>query len=268
MGDVVHVKRAPRETISGSGGRMVLLGELTGADDVDISGLESLRPIAGLPRAGAAPFFAPGDVITWHYKRVVTAMRVIRDDPRGLVAWVPSGSQVLSLALADGRGGRDIPLAERFTAPRRPVISTWRGHGSLRVAPAGKPWSIWYFWTSDGQFRGQYVNLELPHVRLDASTRSVDLILDLWVDDEGTWLKDADELVAAGEQGLMTPEQASTVGRLADVARRDLIEVRAWPLDEDWPSWRPAPEHDIPLLLPDEAAALESIHIAPASFVE
>src|SRR3954451_19159527 len=67
-------------------------------------------------RSGAdgAPIFAPGESILWRYGRYVETARVIRDDARGLVVWIPSGSERLVSVPADGRHTRDVPLSERF----------------------------------------------------------------------------------------------------------------------------------------------------------
>jgi hypothetical protein len=183
---------------------------------------------------------------------------VIRDDDRGLVVWIPSGSERLGPAPADGRAPREVPLAQRFSVPWTMRESTWRGPGVVRVAPAGKPWSVWFFRHADGTPDGAYVNLELPHRRVDGAAAGVftrDLVLDLWIDaehpgSEDVWLKDADELVAAVEQGRFTPEQAEAVRALADHAVRDFIARRTFPLDEGWDAWRPDAAMDEPVRLP------------------
>jgi predicted RNA-binding protein associated with RNAse of E/G family len=132
-------------------------------------------------------------------------------------------------------------------------VTSWSGPGLLRIAPSGVPWSVWYFRADDGSFEGHYVNLELPHERPVDGTRRThtrDLVLDLWVDATDTWLKDADELAAGATAGWCTPEQAAIVHGLADQARRELIDPRAWPLDETWEAWEPPAAWDEPLRLP------------------
>jgi hypothetical protein len=78
-----------------------------------------------------------------------------------------------------------------------------------------------------------------------------DLILDLWVEDGQTWLKDADELAAALEAGRYTTAQAQVIRDIADQARREQVDPRAWPLDEGWEDWQPPPGWEEPLGLPD-----------------
>jgi hypothetical protein len=206
--------------------------------------------------------FAPGAAILWRYGRYVETARVVRDDERGLVAWIPSGSARLVSVPADGRSPREVPLEERFSVPWRIEESHWHGPGVVRVAPAGKPWSVWFFRSEDGTPEGAYVNLELPHRRIggeDAGIFSRDLILDLWIDaghpgSEDIWVKDADELVAAVQQGRLTAEQADAVRALADHAVHEFAASGAWPLDEQWDVWQPAAELDVPVRLPASAA--------------
>ena len=221
---------------------------------------DQLRP------AGGPPYAEPGDVITWHYGHSVDVLRVVRDDERGLVAWLPSGSEMLVSAPAGGGSLRDLPLDRRFSAPREMRTRAWQGPGILRIAPTGRPWSIWYFSDeADGSFEGHYVNLELVHRRPEDGRRvhTRDLVLDLWLEAGETWLKDADELRAAVRAGCYTEEQESLVLDLAEQARAELIEPRAWPLDEDWESWQPPPDWDEPLSLPGDIREAVSKSDAP-----
>lgn len=212
-------------------------------------------------RAGA-PRFAPGDEILWRYGRHIETARVIRDDARGLVVWIPVGSARLEPVPADGRRHRDVPLAERFRTPWVMAEKTWTGAGVVRVAPAGRPWSVWFFRDSDGTPAGAYVNLELPHRRVAGETQGIfsrDLVLDVWIDaenpgSEDIWLKDADELAEVVEQGRFTAAQAEAVRRLADLAAHEFIASGDWPLDEGWDRWMPDPAMDQPVPMPPAAA--------------
>lgn len=209
-----------------------------------------------------APRFAPGDEILWRYGRHIETARVIRDDARGLVVWIPVGSARLEPVPADGRRHRDVPLAERFRTPWVMAEKTWTGAGIVRVAPAGRPWSVWFFRDSDGTPAGAYVNLELPHRRVAGETQGIfsrDLVLDVWIDaenpgSEDIWLKDADELAEVVEQGRFTAAQAEAVRRLADLAAHEFIASGDWPLDEGWDRWMPDPAMDQPVPMPPAAA--------------
>jgi uncharacterized protein DUF402 len=250
------------EAVSDSGGTMTRLTSPPRDVAPDLALLDPLRTSSyddALRPAGGPPFLEPGSVVSWHYGEWVDLLRVVRDDERGLVAWLPSGSERVIAVAADGRGLRDRPLAERPNVERVLSTTTWRGPGILRVAPTGRPWSIWYFTDSDGSFEGHYVNLELLHERpVDGSPRvhSRDLVLDLWVEDGQCWRKDADELDATVAAGKFTPEQGAVVHDIAEQARHDLIDPRAWPLGEGWETWRPPPAWDEPLALPEDVVEI------------
>jgi len=172
--------------------------------------------------------------------------------------WIPPGSERLESVPADGRRTRDVPVEERFRVPWVIRQASWTGPGLVRVAPTGRPWSVWFFRRDDGTPTGAYVNLELPHRRDAGGVYSRDLVMDLWVDaghpgNEGVWLKDVDELDATVAQGRYSAVQAEAIRSLADLAGSELVAPGAWPLDEDWGRWAPSPEMDVPVRLPDSA---------------
>lgn len=249
------------EAVTDSGGTMRRLTEPPRDVVPDLALLESLRRSAyddPVRPAGSPPFLEPGTVVTWHYGHSADVLRVVRDDERGLVGWLPSGSQRLAATPRDGRPIRDRSLEERavlaMTRDYEMKVVPWHGPGLLRIAPSAVPWSIWYFTDGNGSFEGHYVNLELVHQRpLDGSPRvhTRDLILDLWLENGETWLKDADELAAGVTAGWCTADQGDAIRAIADRARRELIDPRAWPLGEGWESWRPPVGWDEPLSLPD-----------------
>ncbi len=257
------------EAVTDSGGTMVRLHEKPHAVTPDLALPEPLRRSAyddPVRPAGEPPYLEPGDVVIWHYGHSADVLRVVRDDGRGLVAWLPSGSQRLVAAPRDGRAIRDRPLEERYrlalAGDYELVVAPWLGPGLLRIAPTGRPWSVWYFRDEqDGSFEGHYVNLELPHLRPSDGSRRVhtrDLTLDLWVQDGETWLKDADELAAGSAVGWYTSGQAKVIRDIAEQARGELVDPRAWPLEEDWEEWRPPAEWDEPLRLPPHVVEMAS----------
>lgn len=69
----------------------------------------------------------------------VSPMRVVRDDERGLVAWLAPETPQLTKRHPDGSDLRDVPIGERYVRePHRvQARSRWRGAGILRIAPAG-----------------------------------------------------------------------------------------------------------------------------------
>lgn len=210
--------------------------------------------------SGTPPYWRPGDQVWWRYHRpgwqpgdpqTVHPVTVVRDDAEALVAWIAPGTPVARPERPDGRSMRDAPIEEMFTAPRVQRWGTWFGHGNLRYAPTGKPWSVWLFWDDDGRFDGWYVNLEDPHVRDDRNLWTRDHVLDVVVEPDGRWsLKDEHELVAAVEQGRYTQDEAD---RIHAAARAAIAEVEAWapPYGGDWASFRPDPAWPLPSLPPD-----------------
>lgn len=265
-------------SVSASGGAVTLVGRAnatwTPVAESDATLADAVALLTGQMRDGAhpaeeiaealpshapgAPRFEPGQEILWRYGRVIETARVIRDDERGLVCWIPPGAARLEPVPADGRRAREIPLDERFRVPWIIRESSWSGQGIVRVAPAGKPWSVWFFRQADGSPAGAYVNLELPHLRTDGQLFSRDLVLDLWVDaehagSEDIWLKDADELCASVAVGRFTPRQAEAVRILADHAAREFITGGRWPLDEGWQRWNPDAALNRPIPLPKTA---------------
>ena len=243
----------PDVQVSESGGTMQRLTGVAAPRPVALEVLDELRQAEGdgpwLPAGGGAPFLAAGDVVQWRYGRRCDPMRVVRDDERGLVAWLADGTELLSSAPGDGLALRDKPLAERFLGERVPTLGTWQGGGILRIAPTGRPWSVWVFLEDDGALAGHYVNLELPHRRCDDETNTRDLVLDLWLDASGElWLKDADELEAAVSSGPLSPEAAAEIRAVGEWARADVVEARSWVLDEEWTTWRPPSDWTIPSL--------------------
>lgn len=204
-----------------SGSTMTRLVGAASPRPVDLALLERHRSVgADWPEAEAGPFLAPGEVVHWHYGRSIDPMRVVRDDERGLVAWLAEGTETLAWTPSDGRPLREIPLAERFLA-------------------------------------GHYLNLELVHRRDGVSTATRDLLLDLWLEPDGAlWLKDADELAAAVGTGQLTAAEAEEVRAVAEWARAEVVEAASWVLDEEWTTWQPPAGWTLPPL-PDSADVRE-----------
>ena len=126
--------------ITDSGGRMVRVRAVgTPPGPVDLAVLEEQRRVdLPGPFRGAVgpPYWEPGTVVTWHWGRSADVLRVVRDDERGLVAWLPQGRRSWSPSRRR-QGLRDRPLAERVVLEYEMRVRTWRGAGILRIAPTG-----------------------------------------------------------------------------------------------------------------------------------
>lgn len=197
-------------------------------------------------------FWQPGTRIMWRYGEpgldFAAPMTVVRDDERGLVAWLAVGTPVLKLVRHDGRDLR-ADRRDGFLVERRQVESVWEDHSVLRIHQPGRRWSVWLFFHGrTGVFEGWYVNIEDPHVRADRTTRSRDHVLDLWVEPDRTFgRKDEDELVLAVQQGRYSSGEAAAITAVAEEVE-DVI--RAWgpPFCDGWEAFRPDPAWPIPAL--------------------
>ncbi|PRX48496.1 uncharacterized protein DUF402 [Prauserella shujinwangii] len=175
-------------------------------------------------------------------------LRVIADDGRSLVGWLPAGTEIVGSRLADGRAMRDAPLAERFTVPRVPVRDHWRDQSTLRLIPEDIWSSVWWFFTAEGEFLGWYVNLEIPLGRRAGGPDRIDGVLDVVVPPGGRWRwKDEDEAAAAVRAGRLTADQ---LARLRAEGERlgALAEEGTFPFDGTWTGFRPEPGWPAPRL--------------------
>ena len=201
-----------------------------------------------------AAYWEPGTTIRWIYRGNklhpdmpnVRPMTVVRDDADGLVAWLAPGTPLIKPVLTDGRELRRAGPKAMFTEDRVLKLDFWHGTGILKVAPTGKPWSVWHFWRADGTFSGWYVNLEERHHRTDHRILTEDHVLDLWIKPDRTveW-KDEDELEGAVEVGRFSPAEADRIIADAHAAERD---IAAWgrPFADDWQDWLPDPSWRLP----------------------
>ncbi|MGH3447073.1 MAG: DUF402 domain-containing protein [Nocardioidaceae bacterium] len=175
-------------------------------------------------------------------------MTVVHDDANALVAWLATGTPVLRAARADGLGKRD-DTSTLFTAEIVQDFGVHAYYDQLRVAPTGRPWSVWVFFAEHTrEFAGWYVNLEDPHVRDDHTTYTSDHVLDLEVEPDRTIArKDEDELVLAVAQDVYDAATAAAIE--ADAVEVETI-VANWgpPFCDGWEHFCPDPAWPIPAL--------------------
>src|SRR4051794_22583853 len=134
-----------------------------------------------------------GDVVVYRHRsfdgRYLAGfpLTVLDDGPERVVGYLPHDTEVSQPVLEDGRGLRELPLAERWAhrrvGLRRPftlVDKAGRPGQLVMVFPRGRAHSIWIFRDADG-VRGWYVNLEEPHVYGERTISTRDHVLDIWV---------------------------------------------------------------------------------------
>ncbi|TWE23105.1 uncharacterized protein DUF402 [Prauserella muralis] len=178
-------------------------------------------------------------------------LRVLADDGRELLGWLPAGTPIVSSRLADGRRMRDAPLAERFTLPRVRTRDAWWTRSTLRLVDDAAWASVWWFFDAAGVFTDWYVNLEIPLGRDDRGPVRIDGVLDLVVGADRRWAwKDEDEADEAVRAGRLT---AGQLRRLRAEGERyaALAEAGAFPFDGTWTDFRPEPAWPAPEL-PDD----------------
>ena len=103
--------------------------------------------------------------------------------------------------------------------------------------------ALWVSWLPSGEHWGWYVNLQLPFRRTELGFETMDLVLDLIVDPDGSWRwKDEDELATWVARGVFEPELAERIR-----AEGESVLARApWPTG--WEKWRPDPAWELPEL--------------------
>ena len=162
----------------------------------------------GTRHVGDGPYWAPGDTVTWTFRRfdfdrdlaeVRRPMRVIEDGPAGAVLWMAGGTETTDTRIVgwEDSNPHDVPLKVRFRpraeAPRRiSVPGSWRGLGVLKIVPPRVPFSVWVLFKAaetdvdtggpagKDRVRAEwYVNLEATHRRTDQTLFTSDHILDI-----------------------------------------------------------------------------------------
>jgi hypothetical protein len=187
--------------------------------------------------------WSSGDVALLRFLRYGQVRRasphiVVRDDGELVVLYVPVGSPA-KVAVWDGSPIRG--QADRTWALRDHV---WDTFDVLRLMRWGEAHSLELFWREDtDDFACWYVNLQEPLRRSPLGFDTDDLVLDIWVEPDGTWRwKDDDELEEAVRLGRFTPEEADAIRTEGE----RVLEEKPWPTG--WEDWRPDPAWERPEL--------------------
>jgi hypothetical protein len=204
--------------------------------------------------------FAPGRVVLHRNTRrgrlgFARPTRVVSDDERGLLLWMPRGTISVHEVAADGRTQRSMPFSEWVTLGYRLDHGTWLGPGILLFFPSGAEHSVWFSRTDEGTFTGWYVNLEEHAVRWDdGDTAGIDVVdqdLDIVVAPDRTWQwKDEDEFTErlAFPDHYWVRDEAAVRAEGHRVIKQ--IEAADFPFDGTWTDWTVPPGWEIPAALP------------------
>ena len=181
--------------------------------------------------------------------------RVIATTSDELAVWVPTGT------IGTFATNRGMPATEGLSREQRKLLALRTRRATvaeaadsvdkLLVYRASRWARVDLGWESAKQrFLGWYVNFELPARTTPGSLTSKDLVLDLWVDPDGSWRwKDRDDYDAAIVEGILDPSIRGSID--AEVAQilRDL-ESRSGPFDSRWCAFHLDPTWPVPELPP------------------
>jgi hypothetical protein len=200
---------------------------------------------------------APGEVIVQQevWDGLVWAARpmvVVEDDGDFVALWFPKGTTWKrpipppDHPAVDDRGARLASCLVR----REWVFEDAEWEVATLVLMRAGEWSaVWVSWLDDGTQWGWYVNLQEPYRRTPLGFATMDLALDVLVDNDRTWRwKDEDELATFVAAGVLDDSLAAQLREEGlRVARR--AERNEPPFDGTWPEWRPDPSWHLPELL-------------------
>lgn len=124
----------------------------------------------------------------------------------------------------------------------------WHTRRILMLAPLDAAHTLGLHWDhATDRFLGWYVNLQEPPRPTAIGYDTLDQMLDVWIEPDGSWRwKDWDELVEAEQAGLFTRAEADAIR----AEGRRVIDGLDRLLPTGWEAWRPDPDWPL-LVLPE-----------------
>lgn len=192
--------------------------------------------------------FRAGAVVTYRELwagQVMTAwpMRLLADTADAVVLYLAPETDFQAARAPDGGPVRD--LADWVS-----VRQTWTGGSLVRIVPRERWYAVDLEYDADRAFVGYYVNFQEPIRTTAQGYDTVDLVLDLVVDPDGSSrMKDEDEFADAVSAGHIDARTAEVLraeaARLLNVVERDGSPIQA----QEWLAWRPPSDWGVPTLV-------------------
>jgi hypothetical protein len=187
----------------------------------------------------------------WSARSVI----VVKDGPTGTVLLLTPGAQcAFPAGYWHWRKDRDAQYGTRWQTAASGQFDlrrfAWSTNRILIFLEGEKYYSCWPYWeAASDQFKGYYINYELPFKRSPCGFDTLDLDLDIVIDPQYHWeWKDEAEYREGIRTGGIKPEWAWGIEQAhAEVFER--IARRSPPLDGSWVDWRPDPAWAAPSLL-------------------
>jgi predicted RNA-binding protein associated with RNAse of E/G family len=166
-------------------------------------------------------------------------MRLVAETPAGAVLWFPHGTRWRAPTTHSRQATRAERLAASLVEREWTLAEQQWDTNTLQIWPRDAWHSIWVTWRADGSRWGFYGNIQLPYVRTRCGFRTMDLVLDVVVELDGSWrLKDEDELAIFVERGIVDAELERRIHAEAETIVAKL-ERREAPFDGSFEDWRP-----------------------------
>lgn len=211
--------------------------------------------ISGTPTAvgddaGMLPMFEAGRGIVVEERwrgRLWSAVphRVVESEQEMLITQVAAGTRgvfATNRGLPEAAGmTRDERKHEALkTCVARPVEAE-EPLDLVHVCQPGRWARVILGWKDDHEFRGWYVNFELPVKATESGVWGKDLVLDLMIFPDGSWSwKDSEEFDRALDDGIFAPELKSILVEESDRVLEDHSRRRG-PFDPELLTLRPGP---------------------------
>jgi hypothetical protein len=189
-------------------------------------------------------------------------VRVVEDRPDLIALWCPEGTPVKgpvapwrSIARSAGPAYFVSMLTHQDWIFDDFVWPT----SNLMLLRPGDWHAVWVSWSRTGDNMGWYINFQQPFRRTKRGIQTMDLMLDLIVDQDRSWKwKDEDEFKALVGPGIIGEVEARHVRDEAN-AVLDRLERNDHPFCDPWHNWRPDPSWTMPVLPDDWNSVLEPL---------